>query len=154
MHSLITLRPLAPVLLKNGSLVGIWRTWGDKSCGFGGSCPHLVTARNWRDPATYTFHKELLFAAQGMTTDGTEDPALYLDSKGRFHALFHNMYTPKLPLSPTCLPSKTHWLSKARSDTSVTNNIHLRPDQYAKGSQRLFLTTSKSNENQNLRFTK
>jgi hypothetical protein len=92
---------LSPVLLPNGSLVGVWRTWDSGSssaCGFGGSCPHLVTASNWKDNTTYVFHKEPLFAAsQGLRAHGTEDPALYLDAKGRFHALFHNMQSPSPP---------------------------------------------------------
>ena len=88
---------LAPVILRNGSLVGIWRIWA------GGSWPHLVTAANWKEPATYVFHncshpssprssgegKSCLFPE--LRSAGTEDPAVYMDAKGRFHGLFHNM---------------------------------------------------------------
>ena len=82
---------LAPVILPNGSLVGIWRTWGDSSCPHvhGGSCPHLVTASHWKNASTYVFRSDALFPELG--TRGSEDPALYLDAHGRFHALFHNM---------------------------------------------------------------
>jgi hypothetical protein len=80
---------LAPVLLSGGRLVGIWRIW------LGGSWPHLVTASNWKDPSTYHWgnstpsKKSPLFPELG--SNGSEDPALYLDKEGRFHALFHNM---------------------------------------------------------------
>jgi hypothetical protein len=82
---------LAPVILQNGSLVGIWRTWGDASCPHvrGGSCPHLVTAGHWKNASSYVFHADALFPELG--TRGSEDPALYLDARGHFHALFHNM---------------------------------------------------------------
>jgi hypothetical protein len=40
---------LAPIILPNGSLVGIWRTW-DR-----GSWPHLVTAAHWKNASSYTF---------------------------------------------------------------------------------------------------
>jgi hypothetical protein len=74
---------LAPVILKDGSLVGIWRTWE------GGSWPHLVTASNWKNASTYVFDQAMLFP--GLGGQGTEDPALYLDARGVVHALFHNM---------------------------------------------------------------
>ena len=83
---------LAPVILANGSLVGIWRTWGTSpACPRvrGGSCPHLVTAAHWKNASSYVFHQEALFPE--LATRGSEDPALYLDARGRFHALFHNM---------------------------------------------------------------
>ena len=80
---------LAPVLLPGGKLVGIWRIW------LGGSWPHLVPASNWKDPRSYRWgstapsKRSPLFPELGSS--GTEDPALYLDKQGRFHALFHNM---------------------------------------------------------------
>jgi hypothetical protein len=83
---------LAPVILPNGSLVGIWRTWGTRpECPNikGGSCPHLVTATHWKNASTYVFHNSSLFPQLG--TRGSEDPALYLDARGYFHAIFHNM---------------------------------------------------------------
>ena len=39
--------------------------------------------------ARYAFHNGSLFPE--LRPHGTEDPAVYLDAKGRFHALFHNM---------------------------------------------------------------
>jgi hypothetical protein len=80
---------LAPVILPGGKLVGIWRIW------LKGSWPHLVTASNYKDPASYNWGNTTpsrtspLFP--GLGSAGTEDPALYLDKQGRFHALFHNM---------------------------------------------------------------
>ena len=81
---------LAPVILKNGSLVGVWRTWGAGNCpDVHGSCPLLVTAANWKNASSYVFHEEPLFPSLG--TVGAEDPALYFDARGNIHALFHNM---------------------------------------------------------------
>ena len=74
---------LAPVILADGSLVGIWRTWE------GGSWPHLVTAAHWKNASSYVFDQAMLFPQLGG--QGTEDPALYLDAQGVVHALFHNM---------------------------------------------------------------
>lgn len=71
---------------------GIWRTWGTSpACPhvIGGSCPHLVTAAHWKNASSYVFHAGALFPE--LATRGSEDPALYLDARGHFHALFHNM---------------------------------------------------------------
>eukprot|EP01043_Picozoa_sp_COSAG02_P027849 COSAG02_NODE_1660_length_11449_cov_6.953128_6_plen_303_part_00 len=80
---------LAPVILTGGKLVGIWRIW------LGGSWPHLVTASNWKDPKSYNWGSsnpsKISPLFPELRSDGTEDPAAYLDKEGRFHALFHNM---------------------------------------------------------------
>jgi len=80
---------LAPVLFEDGSLLGIWRLWKN------GSWPRLVTATNYRDPETYVFDYDTpLFPEIGPdvpSSMGTEDPFLYRDENGYFHAVFHNM---------------------------------------------------------------
>ena len=75
----------APVILKDGSLVGFSRRWLQD-----GSRNHLVTASNWNDPSTYVESQEEIWPH--LPGPGTEDPFLYLDGNGRFHAIFHNMY--------------------------------------------------------------
>lgn len=74
---------LAPVILENGTLVGIWRRWR------AGSWPRLATATHWRDASSYVFHEKLLFPR--LSSMGAEDPHVYLDGNRRFHAVFHNM---------------------------------------------------------------
>merc|ERR1719203_1381500 len=76
----------APVILANGSLVAIWREWTP----LGGSRPYLATASDWRNVSTYKRHEIELFPDLGAA--GTEDPFVYLDKRGNFHAVFHNMY--------------------------------------------------------------
>ena len=78
---------LAVVILKNGSAVGIGRTGGE-----GGIVAHLVTASNWKEPATYTGRwNEPLFTNLTVVPDaGVEDPFLYFDANGVYHAVFHN----------------------------------------------------------------
>eukprot|EP00937_MAST-01D_sp_MAST-1D-sp2_P006694 g6694.t1 len=50
---------MAAVILPNGSLTGMWR---DHHPGGKHSTPHLVTAADWRDPATYRYATgDLLF---------------------------------------------------------------------------------------------
>ena len=80
---------LAPVILDDGSLVGMIRTWPDGSVE--GSTIALVTATNWRDPRTYTQEKDALFPADLIKAVGLEDPNLYLDENGDCHAMFHSM---------------------------------------------------------------
>ena len=77
----------APVILKDGSLFGFsrWGYWGTN-----GSRIHLVTASNWKDPSTYMEVQEEVWPH--LPASGTEDPFMYLDGDGYFHAIFHNMY--------------------------------------------------------------
>ena len=97
---------LAATILKNGSLVGIWRecsrpnTW---------ATVHAVTATNWKDPASYDWHaSEELFvpSSQPGQEPGRdlppppEDPFVWGGPDGDeggggaragvFHALFHD----------------------------------------------------------------
>jgi len=74
---------LAAIILPGGALIGLWRIWKN------GSWMKSVTATNYKDPSTYTFHQELLFPE--LHSRGTEDPGIYVDKRGIFHSLFHNM---------------------------------------------------------------
>lgn len=77
----------APLILANGSIIAMWRRWGG---GNGGSRQFLATAKDWKDPSTYTQHEVELFPDLGAA--GTEDQFLYMDSDGNYHAVFHHMY--------------------------------------------------------------
>eukprot|EP01065_Artemidia_motanka_P007714 TRINITY_DN13857_c0_g1_i1.p1 TRINITY_DN13857_c0_g1~~TRINITY_DN13857_c0_g1_i1.p1 ORF type:complete len:423 (+),score=70.87 TRINITY_DN13857_c0_g1_i1:33-1301(+) len=88
---------LAGVILPNGSVVGIWRKCSNLKgvhqceadcCTF----PHLLTASNWRDPATYFPHQEPMFDA--LQPYGAEDPFVWRDAQGRFHAILHDEQGP------------------------------------------------------------
>lgn len=75
----------APLILSNGSLVAMWRTWVGT-----GSRQYLATASDWKKPETYIQHHTELFPDLGAA--GTEDQFLYMDDNGNFHAVFHHMY--------------------------------------------------------------
>lgn len=82
----------AAVILNNGSLVGFKRryvTSPEPPAVGNGSRIHLVTAAHWRDPSSYVVHADELFPS--MPNIGVEDPDLYFDSNGNFHAVLHNM---------------------------------------------------------------
>eukprot|EP00662_Eupelagonemidae_sp_cell21_P033596 gene33596-23056_t len=53
--------------------------------------PHLLTATDWRDPATYAPRDEPLFAVR---PHGAEDPVVWRDRRGGFHALLHDEQGP------------------------------------------------------------
>ena len=79
---------LAGIILKNGTFIGMlrvghWNTDGD------GSEVHLVIAENWKDNETYIMNEEILFPQ--LVPIATEDPFLYRDCAGYWHAIFHNM---------------------------------------------------------------
>jgi hypothetical protein len=76
----------APLILRNGSLLALWRSWEAT-----GSRVFLAFAADWRNVSTYVqFHDEVISTDLG--TAGTEDPFVYLDEAGGFHAIFHHMY--------------------------------------------------------------
>lgn len=81
---------LAIVILKNGSVVGMARTSGSPE----GINMHLVTASHWNHASSYVCRwDELLFPPDGphaVPNAGVEDPYLYMDRNGIFHAIFHN----------------------------------------------------------------
>lgn len=72
---------LAVVILPNGSAVGTARR--------SGMPVYLVTATNWRNASSYVYHADQpLFQLPAKTT--IEDGSVYLDDRGRFHAIFHS----------------------------------------------------------------
>eukprot|EP00035_Acanthoeca_spectabilis_P037934 m.48593 g.48593 ORF g.48593 m.48593 type:complete len:303 (+) comp8923_c0_seq1:994-1902(+) len=89
---------LAPVIYPNGSLVGLWRGIfpdipGVQARGMG---IYTVRATNWKDPTSYDFgHAALKNSIMGITTPSggvyldEEDPHVWLDAKGRLHAVVH-----------------------------------------------------------------
>lgn len=97
----------SPLLLANGSLVGMWRRWikpgsgwtKSKTRGRAGSRIYLATARDWRNASCYIQHrlksvKKHRASAEvfpELGSSGTEDQFLYLDDHGHFHAFFHHM---------------------------------------------------------------
>ncbi len=72
---------LAVVILANGSAVGTARR--------SGMPVYLVTAANWKNGSSYHYHadKPLL---ELPSKSAIEDGSVYLDSAGRFHAIFHS----------------------------------------------------------------
>ena len=58
----------APLILKNGSLLAIWRSWEAT-----GSRCFLATATDWREPSTYVQHHDEVISTD-LGTAGTEDP--------------------------------------------------------------------------------
>ena len=77
---------LAPYIFPNGSLLGIWRTHPGAAPG---SIPHLVTAAHWKNASSYTWHSAPLLPLALPEDVGLEDPHIYRDARGGFHALFH-----------------------------------------------------------------
>ena len=77
----------SPTILKNGSLVAIWREWTTR-----GSRCYLATASDWKDPSTYRQHIDAGELWPDLGAAGTEDPFVYRDADGNFHAVFHHMY--------------------------------------------------------------
>lgn len=76
---------MAVVIRNNSSLVGMWR---DHHPGGHYSTPHLVTASDWKDPATYKTENGDLLGAPG----GQEDMFMWVDARGNYHTIFHQMY--------------------------------------------------------------
>eukprot|EP01084_Bolivina_argentea_P238247 400262_1 len=77
---------LAGVIKENGEFIGLMRIWDDNTAG---SEMHLATASNWKDGSTYKQHSEILFPE--LVPILTEDPFVYVDCNGYYHAIFHNM---------------------------------------------------------------
>lgn len=79
---------LAVVILSNGSVVGIARTGGDPT----GIVAHYVRATRWSDPSSYVgeWDRMLFPDTHVLNAAGVEDPFVYLDENGVFHAVFHN----------------------------------------------------------------
>jgi hypothetical protein len=71
----------APVIKPDGSLVGMWR---DHHPGGKHSTPHLFTATNWTDPATYKYSSAALFSSK-VVKGAIEDMFMYRDKRGGYH---------------------------------------------------------------------
>eukprot|EP00755_Sulcionema_specki_P033638 Sspe_Gene.2299::Locus_757_Transcript_1_1_Confidence_1.000_Length_1588::g.2299::m.2299 len=89
-HRTLPLKPdddtnLAGVIEPSGEFVGLFRIWGGN-----GSTVHRVGSPDWKNGAAYDWDREVLFPQLGG--GGTEDPFVYKDCRGRYHALFHNKY--------------------------------------------------------------
>ena len=91
---------LAPVIYPNGSLVGLWRGVYPAIPNVQGKGGGIFTVRatNWKDPTTYDFghaslHNSIMGASLPAPNGGTyldeEDPHVWLDAKGRLHAVVH-----------------------------------------------------------------
>jgi hypothetical protein len=70
---------LSPVILTNGSLIGLWR--GGLNATRPWSTIQRVTASNWKDASSYRPEYDDLFPE----VHSTEDPHMYLDADGNFH---------------------------------------------------------------------
>ena len=77
---------LAPYIYANGSLLGIYRTHPGASPG---SIPHLVFASHWKNASSYIWLTDPILPLKLPENVGLEDPSLYRDARGNFHALFH-----------------------------------------------------------------
>jgi hypothetical protein len=77
---------MAPYIFANGSLLGIWRTHPGAAPG---SIPHLVRAAHWKNASSYAWDTNDILPLHLPEDVGLEDPHLYRDARGAFHALFH-----------------------------------------------------------------
>merc|ERR1712107_246401 len=120
---------LAAVIKKDGTLVEIWRDHHPT----GKSVPHLVTATDWKDPSTYTFYMDdLLFGKKADTVEkphpknpgGLEDMFLWVDARGHYHALFHQMYICETCTAHAYSVDGSKWTytgTAATADTTYTD---------------------------------
>ncbi|GAB5353066.1 hypothetical protein AAMO2058_000006500 [Amorphochlora amoebiformis] len=76
----------APIILPNGTLIALWRTWEEVR----GSRIYLAIGDDWKNASTYKQLEVEIFPDLGPA--GTEDPFVYIDGNGHFHAIFHHMY--------------------------------------------------------------
>ena len=100
----------------DGGLVGMMRT--------GATSLYLVTAKDWKDNSSYVLHNNGGDGNQDspglfpyLTENGMEDPYVWKDCNGRWHALFHN----RMPADP--YDSQLLCGSHAYSDTNGTKWI-------------------------------
>ena len=80
----ITDTNLAGIIKPDGTFVGLDRMWSQY-----GSQMHVVMASDWKNGSTYTQYGPILFPE--LVPLLTEDPFVYLDCNGGYHAIFHNM---------------------------------------------------------------
>ena len=121
---------LAAVIKKDGSLVGMWRDHVPT----GKSVPHLTTATNWKDPATYKFTEaDLLFGGKADSADksrrrkspgrnpgGLEDMFLWVDKRGNLHCVFHQMYICETCTAHAYSSDGIHWGYSGTAATAET----------------------------------
>jgi hypothetical protein len=131
---------MAVVINKDGSLVGIWRDHHPT----GKSVPHLVTASNWKDPSTYKYSMDdLLFGKKDSTAvdkdsssrrrskpspggnpGGLEDMFLWVDARGHYHVIFHQMYSCETCTAHAASIDGISWFytgTAATADTTYTD---------------------------------
>jgi len=83
---------LSPIIRDDNSLFGLWRDGTIDNTPDG---PHwkshlrTFTATDWRDPNSYVLNYTDIFPS--LDVAGTEDPHLYQDREGNFHAVLHDM---------------------------------------------------------------
>eukprot|EP01084_Bolivina_argentea_P171025 296309_1 len=77
---------LAGIILKNHTFIGMFRVghWNTD-----GSEVHLVVSNDWKNSDKYVIDDTILFPQ--LVPIATEDPFLYRDCDGGYHAIFHNM---------------------------------------------------------------
>ncbi|KAJ9458709.1 hypothetical protein DIPPA_16875 [Diplonema papillatum] len=84
---------LSPLISNGSALLGLWRTFLQPNASKGYSRIHTVTASDYKNPATYRYSTSYADSPDLFNLGGpTEDPFLYTDRNGKYHALFHNMY--------------------------------------------------------------
>ena len=131
----------SPLILSNGSLIGLWRKWG---VGQGGSRIFLATADDWKNASSYTMHRYRFTPAKQQKTSatksvkrvrlvsaelfpdlgasGTEDQFIYQDNERNFHAYFHNSAYCN-PKHPCPRPETT----SVRGHAAITDHVTFCP---------------------------
>ena len=112
---------VATVILANGSLIGMWR---DHHPGGHHSTPHIMTAADWKDPTTYKYSSDDLLFSQGGNPGGLEDMYLWVDARGHFHAVFHQMYDCETCTAHAFSADGLNWTytgTAATADTAYTD---------------------------------
>lgn len=117
---------MAVVIRKDSSLVGMWRDHHPT----GKSVPHLVTASNWKDPSTYKFFMDDLLFGKKHNPGGVEDMFLWVDGRGHYHAVFHQMYD-----CPTCT---AHAYSADGTSWTYTGTAATADVMYTDGGRQTF----------------
>ena len=81
---------LAGVITASGGFVGMLRTWNRTYTGGERSQLYLVRSSDWKNTTAYvTESASQLFPE--LISAGAEDPFVWVDCDGHYHALFHNM---------------------------------------------------------------
>jgi len=135
---------MAVVINSDGSVSGMWRDHHPT----GKSTPHLVAATNWKEPNTYKFSEDdLLFGSKetapaptadtdaelqggegkkpkphGKNPGGLEDMFLWVDKRGNYHAVFHQMYA-----CDTCTAHAAHPCGDAGEILAVVLVLTVHP---------------------------